>query len=249
MASAPSESLKRVRECGDDTQPSKMARHSGVERTELTRLLVDALQQLGHASLAHQLEEESVRRCAPELSARSSRLLQGVPLHSPSAAALRQCVEGGDWDGACDALATLLEGASAQAPALWLLRRAQLCEALLRNDIPAALKVLRERLARLGAPQAACASAAALLLHTASSPAWREELAAAAAKVDAAAHPKLASAVADTPCAPFPPEEAGASAGASASPSWYLHAHCMALLPGTLRATTRQKDSSGGVVW
>jgi len=71
--------------------------------------------------------------------------------------------------------------------------------------------VLRQRLACLGAPQAATnAAAALLLLGPNSSPAgaaWREELAAASAVADVAAHPKLARAVADTPRLPCGEEE------------------------------------------
>ena len=79
MASAPSKPRKRGRDETDEQTPNKMARPGTVKKAELTRLLVDALQRLGHTNLAHQLEEESVRP------------LRGSCLSDPSCFTCREC--------------------------------------------------------------------------------------------------------------------------------------------------------------
>jgi hypothetical protein len=123
-----------------------------LDRTEVTRLLLDALQSLGHTAAALALEKES-----------------GVALHRPQAASLRQGVLSGDWtqaDDALDGLSPRDGDADAHLAARWLLRRQKLVEVLQGGDLAAALALLRSDLAPLPVPPAALHATAAVLLCT-----------------------------------------------------------------------------------
>lgn len=118
----------------------------------MTRLLLDALQSLGHTTAAEALQRES-----------------GVTLHRPQAAALRAGVLSGHWQQADDALDELSPrdgDADAHLAARWLLRRQKLVEVAQTGDLAAALALLRTDLAPLPVPAAALHATAAVLLCT-----------------------------------------------------------------------------------
>ncbi|SEI31569.1 YALIA101S01e26368g1_1 [Yarrowia lipolytica] len=116
---------------GNGRQP---VTYRGYNTTEMTRLLLQALGDLGYKATAETLESES-----------------NISLESPHVAQLRQAVTSGQWDDAeryFDGV-TLRSGTN-PAEYRFLIRKQHCLELLAQGDDKGGLRVLREELAPLG---------------------------------------------------------------------------------------------------
>ena len=110
-----------------------IGRRGMIDRTQYIRLLQQSLSQLGHSSIAEQLEKAS-----------------GVPCQSPATSNLQTCVLQGDWEGALEYL-TALDMAPTSLPyAKFYLLEQKFIEILDSGDGVAAIKCLRNELTPLG---------------------------------------------------------------------------------------------------
>lgn len=113
--------------------PSSPSDYQGHDRNEVTRLLTQAMYDLGYSNVAKQLEQES-----------------GLPIEVPSVVAFRNSVLNGEWDQAETILLSLDLQQNADLDYLsFLIRRQQYLELLEARDTNNALQILRTKISVL----------------------------------------------------------------------------------------------------
>lgn len=116
-----------------NTVPEQGLDYEGHDRNEVTRLITQALYDMGYTGVANLLEKES-----------------GLPIELPSVAAFRAAVLGGEWDQAEKLLLSLDWQPNTDLDYLsFLIRRQQYLELIEARDTKNALHILRTKLSVL----------------------------------------------------------------------------------------------------